>query len=138
MELSTEQIEFIYEDVESRGLTMDGLIDSLVDHICCVIENSSEEDFNTAYSAAIKAFGDNGLQRIETETKLLLTLKKEIFMKGTMFLLGYIALFLSTSGFLFKTMHWPGANIMLVMGIVVLNLGFLPLYFYDRYKRSIA
>lgn len=138
MELTTEQIEFIYEDVESKGLTMDTLIDSLVDHICCTIENSGEGDFKTAYTKAIAAFGEEGLLKIENETKLLLTLKKEILMKGTMFLLGYIALFLSTSGAMFKVMHWPGANIMLVLGIVILNLGFLPMYFYDRYKRSIA
>ena len=41
-------------------------------------------------------------------------------MKGTMFLLGYIALFLSTSGFLFKTMHWPGATVLLFSGFATL------------------
>lgn len=57
-------------------------------------------------------------------------------MKKSMFILAYIAVFLSTFGFLFKVMHWPGANIMLALGILFLNLGFLPMYLSHRYKKS--
>ena len=59
-------------------------------------------------------------------------------MKKTMFVLGYIAAALTTFGLLFKVMHWPGANIMLILGVAMLNFGFLPMYFTDRYKKAIG
>jgi hypothetical protein len=58
-------------------------------------------------------------------------------MKAAMNLFGFLSLFAITTGILFKGMHWPGANISLVTGVFLLNVGFLPLYFIDRYRRSI-
>ena len=124
MELTTEQIEFIQKDIEQKGIAMNDLAESLLDHICCSIENSTDRDFNHAYENALKAFGQNGLQKIQDETIFLLILKREITMQKSMYILGYIAAFLATTGLLFKLMHWPGANIMLVLGIALLNLGF--------------
>lgn len=138
MELTTEQINFISHDITQRGITMPALADSLVDHICCVIENDTETDFSTAYHKAIAAFGENGLHETQQKTFILVTHKKVIIMKATMYLLAYIAVFLCSTGLLFKMQHWPGASIMFVLGVVVLNLGFLPMYFYDRYKRAIG
>ncbi|KAB2913297.1 MAG: hypothetical protein F9K23_17470 [Bacteroidetes bacterium] len=138
MELTTEQIAFIRNDIAQRGITMPALADSLVDHICCAIETGTETDFTIAYRNAIVAFGENGLHETQQKTFFLLTYKKVIFMKATMYLLAYIAVFLCSTGLLFKMQHWPGASIMFVLGIVILNLGFLPLFFYDKYKRSLA
>lgn len=138
MELTTEQISFISEDIRKRGITMDDLAESLVDHICCAIENDTETDFYTSYLKALEAFGENGLKETQQNTILLLTLKKVTFMKKTMYSLGYIAVFLCSTAILFKVQSWPGASIMLVSGIAILNLGFLPIYFYDRYKRAVA
>ncbi len=59
-------------------------------------------------------------------------------MKATMNLLGFLAAFGISTGILFKIMHWPGAGISLVVGVFIFNVGYLPLYFYDRYKKSIA
>lgn len=57
-------------------------------------------------------------------------------MKKAMFFLGYIAIMLTTSGLLFKSMHWPGANILLIIGIALLNLDFLPSYILYRFKSA--
>lgn len=138
MELTASQIEFIQKDIEHQGVAIDELAESLLDHICCSIENSSIDDFDQAYSTALKAFGEEGLQKIQDETFYLLILKREITMQKSMYIMGYLAAFLATTGLLFKIMHWPGANIMLILGIALLNLGFLPMYFYDRYKRAIS
>jgi hypothetical protein len=138
MELTTEQIAFISDDIMQRGITLPALADSLVDHICCVIENSTETDFLAAYNKAVSAFGENGLQQTQQKTFFLLTHKKVIFMKATMYLLAYIAVFLCSTGLLFELQHWPGASVMFVLGTAILNLGFLPLFFYDKYKRSLA
>ena len=137
MELTNKQIELIQHEVQGSGVELPDLIDSLVDHICCSIENSGSDNFEEAYNEAIAEFGERGMATIQKETTYLLTIKQQIIMKKTMFVLGYIAAFLITTGMLFKTMHWPGANISLVSGIFLLNVGFLPLYFYDRYKKSI-
>ena len=101
-----------------------------------LVINGNETDFYKSYTKAIDAFGENGLMKIQQETILLLILKREITMKKTMFVLGYIAVFLITSGILFKIQHWPGAAIMLVLGVALLNFGFLPMYFHDRYRQA--
>lgn len=41
-------------------------------------------------------------------------------------------------GSLFKILHYPGASIMLVTGLALLNLVFLPMFFYQLYRKSIA
>ncbi|MFZ6053053.1 GldL-related protein [Halocola ammonii] len=138
MELTENQIERIYSDIHKKGVTMNELADSLVDHICCAIEREKEMSFEEAYQQALAAFGDDGLQRTQRETILFINQKKEIIMKKTMFILGYIAVSLITTGLLFKLQHWPGASIMLVFGIGLLNFGFLPMYFYGRYKQAIS
>ncbi|MCB0478452.1 MAG: hypothetical protein KDC84_09835 [Crocinitomicaceae bacterium] len=53
------------------------------------------------------------------------------------FSLGFIAAFFISTGILFKYMHWPSASICIVCGMFVLNFGFLPLFFHDRYKNSL-
>ncbi|MCC6818248.1 MAG: hypothetical protein IT245_05110 [Bacteroidia bacterium] len=55
-------------------------------------------------------------------------------MRKFTYLTGYLATTLCTTGILFKLMHWPGANIMILLGITLLNFVFLPLYFYKKYK----
>lgn len=138
MKLTKEQIEFIIQDVHHRGITLESLHDSLVDHLCCALENSCESNFEQAYIKALNTFEHGNLATIQSETIFFINRKKEIIMKKSMFILGYLSLFLGTTGFLFKTMHWPGAGIMLVLGIALFNLAFLPMFFYDRYKQSIS
>jgi hypothetical protein len=135
MELTALQIQYIIDDVKAKGIAMDELAESLVDHICCTIENSTETDFTTAYLKAISSFGDNGLKNIQQETIILLNFKKQVTMKKAMYVLCYISVFLSTTGLLFKIQHWQGAAVMLVLGVALFNFGFLPMYFHDRYKK---
>lgn len=138
MELSAQHLEIIHQDILQRGIAMDELAESLLDHICCSIENGNNDDFEQAYQNALSDFGHHGLQKIQDETFYLLILKREITMQKSMYIMGYLVAFLATTGLLFKIMHWPGANIMLVLGIALLNFVFLPMYFYDRYKKAIG
>ncbi|WP_231628663.1 hypothetical protein [Mangrovimonas sp. ST2L15] len=138
MNLTENHIAQIKHDIMLRGVTLEDLSDSLLDHICCFLEQSLETDFETAYEQAIDAFGEAGLEHIEIETQLLITHKKQITMKKTMYFLGYIAVAISTTGVLFKIQHWPGASVLITLGIVILNFGFLPMYFYDKYKNAIS
>jgi len=45
---------------------------------------------------------------------------------------------LIVTGSMFKILHYPGANIMIVCGLVLLNLVFLPMFFYQLYRKAIA
>lgn len=136
MVLNDQQIEFIRQDIRSRGVTIDELADSLLDHICCAMENDSGSDFDENYRRVISTFGEGGFHQIQQETIVLLTIKKEVAMKKTMYILGYIAAILMTTGLLFKIQHWPGAAVMLTLGIALLNFGFLPMFFYDKYRNA--
>src|ERR1041385_2073043 len=135
MELTAAQIAFIRQDIQQKGITMNDLSDSLLDHLCCAIENDTGTDFYEAYSKALHAFGNEGLKKIQQQTILLTILKTEVTMKKTMYVMGYIAVCLISTGLLFKVQQWTGAAIMLTLGIALLNLAFLPMYFYQRYKK---
>lgn len=137
MQITDQHIEFILEDLNKRGVKLNNLVDNLLDHICCAIEAHPGSDFNTAYTEVIHSFGEQGLLKIQNEI-ILLTIKKEEKMKKTMYVIGFMATFLTTTGLLFKLQHWPGASIMLILGVMLINLGFLPMYFYDKYKSSLA
>lgn len=50
---------------------------------------------------------------------------------------GTSAVIIGISG-IFKIMHLQGAAILLILGTSIFVLGFLPLFFYSLYKKSIA
>lgn len=134
MKLNSEQIERIECDLKAEGIQSQELRESLLDHICCQVEGSESGTFEEAYHQAILCFGPDGIRQVEKETYRLLN-HKYLIMKNTMYLTGYLAAFLSTTGILFKIQHWPGAVVMLTLGIALFNLAFLPLYFYHRKKQ---
>ena len=39
-------------------------------------------------------------------------------------------------GALFKIMHWPSANIQIILGTALLALLFFPLFFWQQYKKA--
>jgi hypothetical protein len=127
--LSEEQVEFIRNDISHNGIETEDLQSNLLDHICCIIEQNLEEngDFGSFYSATLKTFYKKELREIEEETKSLLmfknyyTMKKLMIVSGTFSVIGFI------TGSLFKFMHWPGANILIVLSIATVALLFLPL-----------
>jgi hypothetical protein len=139
MELNEQQINFIRQDLQAAGIFMNDLLDNLVDHICCRLETYVEgSDFRSAYAKVLESFGENGLIKIQEETQRLITITKEKQMKKTMFLIGFLAVFFISNGFLFKLFHWPTTQIQLLIGFTLLNFCFLPWYFYSQYKKSTA
>jgi len=57
-------------------------------------------------------------------------------MSKSVFILGFLSSFFLGAGFFFKAMHWPMANILVGFGFLFLNFGFLPAYFYQKYKMA--
>ena len=47
---------------------------------------------------------------------------------GTFYIVTYITIFIVFTGMLFKIMHWPGASKLLLVGIVIPYVLFLPVF----------
>ena len=128
MTLSEEQISFIREDILSRGITMEGLQDDLLDHICCLLEDhpGGANDFEKVYREILQTFYKKELKEIETETLSLIN-QKTIAMKKSMLTTGLFAAGLLSLGIVLKFIHAPGASAAIVSGTFLFSLVFLPL-----------
>lgn len=129
--INDKQIDYILNDIRARGVEMEDLQYNLLDHICCLIEQNLEEngDFEGFYKKTIPKFYKHELWEIEEETITLLTFKNYYTMKKIMLVSGTISAAFLSVGIFFKFMHWPGAGMMLVLGITLASLVFLPLLF---------
>ncbi len=136
--ISEQQIDFILNDISARGVEMESLQQNLLDHICCIIEHDLEEngDFESFYQKTVKTFYKDALWEIEEETLQLLTFKNYYTMKKTMIVSGTFSAAAMSLGIFFKFMHWPGASALIILGIAVSSLIFIPLLFTLRVKEK--
>ena len=105
----------------SRRLTDGGVKDQrlhadLVDHICSYLEEQESDDFAELLEQSIHLLAPNGVQEIEEERFFLFHFHKQLTMKKILFFSGFATTFLLTTGFTFKQLHWPGANVLLTLG----------------------
>lgn len=136
--ISEQQIDFILNDISARGVEMESLQQNLLDHICCIIEHDLEEqgDFESFYQKTVKSFYKDALWEIEEETLQLLMFKNYYTMKKIMIVSGTFSAAVMSLGIFFKFMHWPGASILIILGIAVSSLVFLPLLFTLKAKEK--
>ncbi len=136
--LSSEQVDFILNDIRARGIEMDSLQEDLLDHVCCIIEHNLEENgnFKDFYEETIKTFYKKDLREIEEETSSLITNKHYYTMKKLMIASGSISAIILSAGIALKFLHMPGAGISVVVGITILSLVFLPLMFTLKIKEK--
>ncbi|TAE81342.1 MAG: hypothetical protein EAY81_09855 [Bacteroidetes bacterium] len=136
--LSDAQIEFILDDIRRDGIELEDLQLNLLDHICCIIELELEAngDFEHFYQQVKRKFYKHKLAELEEETQLLLTFKHYYTMKKLMIGSGIFAASVFSLGIFFKFMYWPGASFMVVIGIALFSLLFLPLYFTLKIKEE--
>ncbi len=127
--ITDDEVEYILNDIEKRGVTTEDVRYNILDHVCCIIENefNGEKDFTKFYENTIARFYKNELSEIERETENLLTFKYYYAMKRTLKITGLISTVLIAFGAFFKVMHWPGAGMMYVLGFVTLCFLFIPL-----------
>ncbi len=123
-QLSEEHIDIVYERLECEGLKSKKLAQDLLDHYCCYIESRMEEgvNFEQAYRDAVSAISPNGTKEIEFELFFIIKFNKQVSMKKLIFLSGFISAFLISTGIMFKTLHWPGANVLMVTGFAAMLL----------------
>lgn len=60
----------------------------------------------------------------------------KVFSNKLKHVLGYAGFSILILGILFKLYHWPGANVMLGVSVLVLNLGYFPLILFRMYKKK--
>jgi hypothetical protein len=127
--ITGNQVDFILDDIEKRGVTTEDVRDNILDHVCCIIENemNSEANFKEFYRNTIARFYEKELGEIEEETQVLLTFKNFHAMKRTLKISGIISIILIVLGVTFKSMHWYGASVMVVLGLAFFSLVFIPL-----------
>lgn len=129
--LKDEQVQFILNDIRRNGIETEDLQLSLLDHICCVIEDewSANLSFEEKYSEILPRFFKKDLSEIQEETELLLTFKNYYAMKKIMIISGGTSAFGFFIGAIFKIMHWPGAAVLMVLAVVTFSFLFLPILF---------
>ena len=71
-ELSIQNIERITRDVRKQEIVFSHLLDELIDHICCDVENEMQNGltFLEAYSKVKQKIGSRRLKEIQEETLL--------------------------------------------------------------------
>ena len=136
--LTEENIEYIYQDVQLKGITLDGLLDEMVDHICCSIEPDLEKgiSFETSYYNLMDTIESSTLKNVQHQTLLSTNLKFQN-MKKLMIVLGTLSAFFLSAGSILKLFHIPPATLLLLLGTVIAIFGFFPMFFYTSYKEQL-
>jgi hypothetical protein len=138
--LSDDHVHRIRADIERSGITIQELKEDLLDHFCCFVEDELKKgnSFEMAYHRAMEEICPNGFDEIQRETVFLLNSNKIRFMKKVMYSIGLISSMSISIGWLFKILHWPGADELFNYGFLSFVLLFVPLVAIDRYKVNIS
>jgi hypothetical protein len=126
-DLSLENIERISRDVKKQEITFSHLLEDLVDHICCDIENEMQDGltFYEAYNKVKQKMEPRRLKEIQEETLYAVDTKYR-YMKNTMKISGVAGAILFGIAVLFKIEHWPGGGLMMTLGALILSFIFMP------------
>jgi hypothetical protein len=138
--VTDEQVDYILADLVAKGIETEGLQLNLLDHICTIIERELEDpnDFERFYQATLRRFYHRELREIEEETTHLLTFKNYYAMRKALIASGALAVGAFVFGSFFKYMYWPGASVLLALGITTFSLLFLPLLFILKAREARA
>ena len=136
-ELTELQVELVDAYIKENGVAQNALREDLLDHLCTSIETQLQQgkSFEEAFQHTLNLFGPGGLKQVQNETFELLT-EMNAIMKKVTFGFGLTSTFLLLAGTIFKLMHWPGANVMVVLGAAFLALVYLPLILTHKLKES--
>jgi hypothetical protein len=88
--LSDQQVDCILDDIRAKGITIEGLQENLLDHVCILIEQELEAggSFEACYDRVIRAFYKDELREIEKEALLLVKYRHHwVLRRGSFFLL---------------------------------------------------
>src|SRR5512136_2035765 len=118
-ELSLHNIDQISRDINSQEIVFSHLLEELIDHVCCDVENEMQNglNFNQAYLRVKKKMGPRRLKEIQEETLYAVDTKYRQ-MKNTMKISGIAGTIMFGFAALFKIQHWPAAGILMTLGAI--------------------
>ncbi len=113
--LGDQDVEFILNDIKSRGIVSEDIQYNLLDHICILIENNLEAngDFKAFYFSAIKTFYRNTLSELEEESRILSTYKHHVVLSRKQFSLLLFSIFIGpfiAYNIVWIDMNWQSAG----------------------------
>ena len=108
--LTDEEVDFILQDIITRGIITEDLQFNLLDHICIMIEQNLEQggDFKECYFSTIKTFYRFELSEIEEETRILSTYKNHVVFNKKQFFLLLFSIFIGP--FIVYNVLWIDVN----------------------------
>lgn len=127
-ELTEAQIDrvcqFIEQEVSNEQLRVE-----LIDHCCCLLEYSLDDsdDFDDALMRSVRVLAPDGLPAVEDELNYVLLSKTQKIMKRLLYFFGFLSAFFLMAGQTMKVMHWPYANVTVMLGASALILAMLTL-----------
>jgi len=136
--LNDQQYQRVYDEVRS-AVSQQLLVNELIDHLCCGIEQKMEQggSFEQAFQEAMNDLCDTNLKEIEIQTIYLLTLSNSYPMKKFTYLSGFLATTSILTGFIFKVLHWKGADWIIVFGHLFLLTTMLLLLIFNGKTASL-
>lgn len=136
MRLTETQIGIIRSYVSSSGIRLKTLQDDVVDHLCCVLEQSKNEhlSFEEQLQKSTEELAPDGLSNLERQTVYLLNHKKILYMKKLMYLVGLGSSMALAIGVCFRILNWKGGSELLIYGFLSFTLLFLPMTIIDRLR----
>ena len=116
--LHEKDIHWIEQLILDHGITDQALVESLLDHLCCMVENelTTSGDWQLFVENEIKKMHPIALHHLQTEKEIFIQQLKNNNMNKIVSntLMGSVALLLT--GVIFKIFHWPGASFIIVLG----------------------
>ncbi|WP_452230323.1 MULTISPECIES: hypothetical protein [unclassified Lacinutrix] len=55
-------------------------------------------------------------------------------MKKSFYVVGFLTFFILGIGAMFEFLTWPYRGVVVFIGFLFLNFGFIPMYFYQKYQ----
>lgn len=136
--LSEEQNQHLNSRLSRQVFQRPGLEVDLADHLYCLTLCYMNQNlaFEEALRRAESDLAPNGFHEIDQEVQFFLTYNFQIRMNRVLYGGAFLAAFGQTSYILFRTLNWPFADSLLLMGIMALFLMVLPVlawqHFYSR------
>ena len=126
--IKDEHIDFILNDISNRGVVISDLKENILDHVCCIIEKEmpDDADFHAFYEEVIPRFFNNDLKEIQKETDYLLSSRYIDVLTIVLKIAGFSSVVILMLGMYYKLNHLQGTGILLLIGVVLFSLIFLP------------
>jgi len=135
MNLDKHTLKRISTFLEARDIRNAELHAELLDHLCAAVEEKEHlSDLDLFLQLELDELAPQGSESLELNYHISSFKKHHIIMKQIMYTTGLLSSISLATGILFKLMHWPYANLMLLAGVFFLFLIFIPYSAYRNFK----